>query len=178
MQIWQSTTSPVCWSVLSLMPKIKRAQALRSLAEPCCNSRTYATNFVRWRSQTLIRYKFPYSESGVSCTFIRARFSYATNFRSFSQRCELNESKSRTKNSSIAEVHDYIQVEFEKRKYLWTNKCVHFLRCVSNFDVYLRKRQQWDNHDWRRIFWHYYYSFVLDARSSRKVVHPNIGGKI
>ena len=54
--------------------------------------------FVLWRSRAFVRYKFSYSEDGVAYTVIRAWFSYATKFRTFSRKYEI---KSRTKISAI-----------------------------------------------------------------------------
>ena len=60
-------------------------------------------NFVLWRSRVFVRYKFSYLEAGVTYTGIRTRLSYATNFRTFSQKYEIYENliKSRTKISAI-----------------------------------------------------------------------------
>ena len=68
-----------------------------------CNRRNFRTrkNFVLKRSRVFVRYKFSYLEGGVTYTGIRTRDLYATNFRTFSQKYEIYEIKSRTKISAI-----------------------------------------------------------------------------
>ena len=68
-----------------------------------CNRRNFRTrkNFALWRWRTFVRYKFSYLEGGVTYTGIHTRLSYATNFRTFSQKYEMYEIKSRTKISAI-----------------------------------------------------------------------------
>ena len=53
-----------------------------------CNSRNFHTrkNFVLSRCPTFVRYKFSYSDGCVTYSCIRARFSYAIKFRTFSQK--------------------------------------------------------------------------------------------
>ena len=67
------------------------------------NHRNFGTrkNFVLQRSPTFVRYKFSYSVGRVTFTCICAWFSYAAKFRTFSQKYERYEIKSRTKISAI-----------------------------------------------------------------------------
>ena len=62
-----------------------------------CNRRNVRTrkNFVLWRSRTFVRYKFLYCKGGVTYTVIRVWFSYATKFRTFSQKYKKYEIKVR-----------------------------------------------------------------------------------
>ena len=65
-----------------------------------CNRRNLRTrkNFVPLCLWPFVRYRFLYSEHGVAYTGIRAWFSYATKFHTFSRKCEI---KSRTNISAI-----------------------------------------------------------------------------
>ena len=71
-----------------------------------CNRRNFRTRkkFVLWRSWTFVRYKFLYSEGSFTYTCICASFSYATNFRTFSQKYEIYEIKLHSKISAITVV--------------------------------------------------------------------------
>ena len=72
-----------------------------------CNRRNFRTrkNIALQRLPTFVRYKFSYSDGGVKFTCIRVWFSYATKFRTFRQKYEIYEIKSRTKICAIT-VHD------------------------------------------------------------------------
>ena len=68
-----------------------------------CSRRNFHTgkNFVLYRWPTFVHEKFSYSDGGVRCTCIRVWFSYATKFRTFRQKYEIYEIKSRMKICAI-----------------------------------------------------------------------------